>query len=194
MSIRIRSAQPSDYSVIKKIHDTYLLDVSKIKHPFYLSDVQKQGFIVNTGQNDLRDRISNSQIFDVIEKDNQIAGFIDINYELYFPPTASNIIWFSQKLKSLYFNSSKTTVLHNIITSPNFKQQGIARKLVTNSFNKLKKLGIKNIFSIVTTAPVTNCPSIIFHTNLGFSRACVTMPKTLFGLSNYQSLLFYKKI
>ncbi|HOZ03479.1 MAG TPA: GNAT family N-acetyltransferase [Candidatus Woesebacteria bacterium] len=94
----------------------------------------------------------------------------------------------------MYFEDEKSIALHQIVVAKEHQGKGVATKLLQSAIKELSNKKINHLFSIVTTGPVTNCPSIIWHTAMGFNRACVTSPIDLFGLKNYTSLLFHKFI
>lgn len=191
----IRKATVDDLNSIWQLFQSAVLDTIKIKEINYLVKTQKYGFIVSdSNKEEIKSRITNSTIFNVCEENNKIIGFIDFNKEIYFPERAENIVWFDQSLKKEYFHGDKNIALHLVITNGEARNHGIASKLLIGALKNLKKQGIKYIFSIITTGPLTNCPSIIWHTKMGFSRACVTHPIDIFGLKNYTGLLYFKKI
>lgn len=190
----IRKADQTDLDQIWQLHADYILDVSLVAEPKYGAEVQSRGFIVSESTKvDIAKRIDNSVIFNVYEENGRILGLIDINREIYFPEEAGNIIWTSNELKNSYFHRNDSIVLHYIAVDKGSKGKGISNKLFINAVNQLEATGFKDLFSIVTTGPLTNCPSIIWHTKMSFDRACVTMPIDLFGLKDYTSLLFHRK-
>lgn len=191
----IRDATTDDLDKIFHLYDSHSLDTKKVPDPHYAAQVQKNGFLVALeGKTDLLQRIEEDYLYKVYVENDIIRGFININTEIYFPEDADNCIWFDETIKNSYFHSNTTLTLHEIIIDHENKRQGIGRKLLENSLTELKDNGYKDIFSIVTIGPVTNLPSILFHTKMGFKRACVTMPFDLFGMKDYMSLLFHKSI
>lgn len=147
-------------------------NVNKLGDPDYESKVQKEGFTISTGATNLLTRIKTSRIFNVYENQGKTIGYIDIDKEIYFPEQAKNIIWFNKTLKDIYF-------------------QGIAKELLMSAIKELRRSEFEHLFSIITTGPVKNFPSISFHTKFGFTKICETKPINLFGLKNYESALFY---
>jgi len=194
--LMIRKAQPDDIEQIKQIYFHYLLDTDQIneQNQDYIAQVEQTGFTVSPGKTDLLNRIKQSQIFNVLERNDKILGYIDLNKEIYFPEKATNISWTDQNLKSTYFHDQDSIALHHIAVLPEFKQQGFANKLFDHAMLQLKELRKKHLFAIVTTGPVVNKPSIIFHQKMGFKQVCQTAPIDLFGLKGYESVLFYRKI
>lgn len=190
----IRKAAAEDLEEIQKLHGQYILDISKVNDPEYGAKVQNEGFTVSSGESDLLKRIQESLIFNVSIVDGRLAGYIDINKEIYFPEDAENIIWLNTDLKNVYFHQEDSIKLHHIATSPDFRGKGIASELLNKSLEELKEKGYKHLFAIVTTSPLTNNASIAFHEKMGFKKVCITKPIDLFSLKNYESLLFYKQI
>jgi len=188
----IRKAAVNDIGEIWKIHQGSVLDVSRVSDKEYCAEVQANGFIVSgIKEADEQERIEKSSIFDVFEEGGEVIGFVDVNNEIYFPEDADNTVWLTPGLKHSYFHGQDSTVLHHIGTVLSARRRGIARELFENSLPTLKDRGYKHLFSIVTTGPVTNCPSIVWHTKMGFERACTTTPVDIFGLKDYTSLLFH---
>jgi L-amino acid N-acyltransferase YncA len=191
----IRKAVPNDLEQIYRLYQNYSLDTTKVTDSNYAANVQRDGFLIALeSKKDIADRIQNDFLFTVFEEDGKVAGFINVNKEIYFPEEANNIIWFDKALKKQYFHDDTSIVLHQIIVDETYKGKGIGKKLLEESIQTLRTASYKDLFSIVTLGPVTNCASILFHTKNGFGRVCVTMPIDLFGLKNYQSLLFHKRI
>jgi hypothetical protein len=188
----IRKASLADLIQVTELHDKYVLDVSRVNEPRYAAKVQAEGFTVNAGGSDLAGRIQSSQLFNVHTDDQKISGYIDVNREIYFSEDADNILWFNNDLRSCYYHDKHATELHYIAVQPS--GSGIAADLLGGAVKTLRDEGYQHLFSIVTTAPLTNCASIIWHTRNGFERACVSLPDDLFGLKNYQSTLFHRAI
>jgi predicted GNAT superfamily acetyltransferase len=192
--MKIAPAKTTDIGGIKKIYEFFKLDVSRVGDPNYCNMVQQRGFTVSTGSSDdLGERLNSSTLLNVAKNNRgMIIGYIDISKEEYFPESADDMIWLSKTAKQKYYHSDKAITLHHIASSS--QNKGTATKLYYDAENRLKNSGYKYIFSIVTTSPLTNLPSIAWHTKNGFKRVCTHPPINLFGLKNYQSVLFCKKI
>ncbi len=191
----IRKATINDLEQIHSLYKEYSLDISHSGDIGYATKFQRDGFLIAVeNKEDIAKRIQNDTLYDVFEENNKIAGFININKEIYFPEEADNIIWFDNESKQKYFHADTAITLHEIIIDQVYKGNGIGKQLLEYSLRKLKEKDYTDLFSIIALAPLTNCASLLFHTRNGFERACVTMPIELFGLKNYQSLLFHKKI
>lgn len=181
-----------DAPQLQQLHGKFVLDTNRLNDDKYEADVQKNGFTVSAGEGSIRGRIQASHLLLVDVEDSRILGYIDVNPETYFPEDADNIIWFCEALKHTHYHDKHAIVLHHIAATTSGK--GVATRLLEDALTRLKSQGYQHLFSIVTTAPVTNCASVIWHTRNGFSRACVSLPDDLFGLKNYQSVLFYRSI
>lgn len=191
----IRKATLDDLDLIYSLYKSYSLDISRIDDPEYATYVQMNGFLIDLeNKQRFEERIKNNLLFNVFYQSREILGFVVVNKEIYFPKEADNIIWFDKRLKDAYFHSDKSTVLHEIIVDRYHTRKGIGSQLLEFSIKKLGGLGYTDLFSIVATGPLTDCPSILFHTKSKFKRACVTKPIDLFGLKNYESLLFHRDI
>jgi len=189
----IRKAVPTDIDAVYKLYRSFSLDPKKLIKTKYLYRVQTTGFFVDTeNRQSLLNRLTHSDLFNVYEIKNKIVGFINITHEIYFPENADNIIWFNLREKNYYFHSPETTVLHLIVSDRLRQNRGIASKLLEFSLKEITSQ-YQHLFSIITLNP-TNIPSLIFHLKHGFRRSCVTQPKKLFGIKNYQSLLLYKEL
>ena len=62
----------------------------------------------------------------------------------------------------------KQAYIHFVAVNPDFRRQGIARKLYQHFFEVVKEYGVQEVFSM--TAPI-NRVSIAFHESLGFSHS-----------------------
>jgi ribosomal protein S18 acetylase RimI-like enzyme len=191
----IRKATPNDLERIYSLYRANSLNISNVTDPTYAAKIQQDGFLLALeDKTELLERIQNNFLFNVYEIEQKVVGFLNINKEIYFPEDADNIIWFDDELKRSYYHNNSSITLHEIVVDPSFKGQGFGRELLENSLNTLKEKHYTDLFSIVAFAPLTNCASIIFHTRNGFERTCVSMPDDLFGLQNYQSVLFHLPI
>jgi len=191
----IRKALLSDLDSVYELYCSQSVDASQIRSSEYSTQIQKNGFIFPLENREtIKDQIQNHFLFKVYESDGKIIGFIDFNKEIYFPEEANNCIWLDKKLKDVYFHDDSSIALHEIVINKEHRGKGIGKKLLENAIDELSTKKYQHIFSIVALSPLTNCPSIIFHTKNKFERVCATMPINLFGLENYQSLLFYKKV
>lgn len=191
----IRKATVADLEAIYQLYIKYKLNISRINDTKYAAKAQHDGFLIALeDKKDLKKRIQENFLFNVFDENGKIIGFINVNKEIYFPEEADNIIWFNKIVKEHYFHNDKSIVLHDIVVDDAYKGKGVAKQLLEDSQQAIVKAHYTHLYSIVTIAPLTNCPSIIFHTKNRFERACVTMPIDLFGLKNLQSILFYKRL
>jgi N-acetylglutamate synthase-like GNAT family acetyltransferase len=102
--------------------------------------------------------------------------------------------WFDPELKDIYYHSSAAMNMHTLAVHPHSKQTGVATALSTELERQLLTKGITYLFSIITIGPLTNCPSLLLHTKLGFERVAMSRPRDMFNLKNYLSVLLCKRI
>ncbi len=190
--MKIRDATDKDITSIQLLHDKFILDVQRADDPEYGAMVQQRGFTVSAGGSEIAQRLRTSVLLNVAEVNDEVVGYIDMSKEEYFPEDADNIIWFNKDKKAIYYHDEYALTLHHIVTD--IPGKGIATGLFENALSDLKQEGYQHVFSIVATAPLSNCASIIWHTRQGFERICTHTPIDLFGLKNYQATLFYKEM
>ena len=81
----------------------------------------------------------------------------------------------------------------SITVDPGYSGRQFAGKMLGYLEEKLIKESYERLFSIVTVAPLTNCPSIIWHAKNGFKRLAMGRPREkLFDLEWYSGILLYK--
>lgn len=191
----IRSAVKNDVDSVYRIYKQHTLDISKIDDSEYLNSVQKNGFYLDlSSKQDIANRLEKSEMYMVSENNDDVDGFIDVNKEIYFPREATNAHWMNSDIKINYYDGLMSITLHLIAVEKSKCGNGIASALYQNAENRLRKKGYEYIFSIISSGPVLNCASLLFHTKNGFKRACVTAPLPLFGFDNYESILLYKDL
>lgn len=191
----IRKATQDDIDAVFRLYEHHSLDISRVNDNEYAAEVQRDGFLIALEtKEEMAERIEKNYLFHVYEDAGKIIGFINLNKEIYFPEDADNAIWLDKDLKKSYFHGSDSITLHEIIVDHENKRQGIATQLLESCNEILRNAHYNHLFSIVAFGPLTNCPSLIFHAKNGFERACATMPFDLFGLKNYMSLLFHKRL
>lgn len=192
----IREATLKDLVPLQSLHDKVQLDMSKLGTPEYDASVQKTGFLLGTDEaHDMSEEIKNAYSFLVAEEDGEIKGYLvaDHRTEQKFYDDEYKT-WFNTELKDFYYSNSKGMTISTIVTDPEHAGLGIATKMLTELESKLKKENFEYLFSIVILAPVTNCPSIVWHTAKGFKRLAMGRPRRLFELDNFASVLLYKKL
>lgn len=191
----IRDAAATDLENIYRLYQSHFLDLSKLDNRPYTSEIQKTGFMLGLETvEDIKERIKKDHIFRVFEQAGDIFGFINVNQEIYFPEDATNAVWSNLKAKEEYFRSQNSITLHTIAVSKDHYHQRIATDLLNSCIVDLKAQGFTNLFSITMLGPVADNASIGFHTKVGFSKVCVTKPADLFGIKNYESVLFCKEL
>lgn len=195
-SMNIRDAKESDLSQLQDLHTKLQLDLSKLGETTYDTEVQKKGFMLGTdGVHDMAEELSKAYKFLVAEDNGIILGFLiaDHRKEQKFYDDEYKT-WFDTKLKDFYYASEKGMTVATILVDPESTKKGVAGALLEELEKDLKSNSFEYLFSIVVVAPVTNTPSIIWHTKQGFKRLAMGRPRRLFELDNFVSVLLYKKI
>lgn len=192
----IRNAIKKDVEGIFKIYEKVKLDRSKIGHIDYETSIQKNGFLLglDTKENLLKE-IVESYKFLLKEEDGEILGYLIADHsedQKFYDDEYKT--WFFPELKDLYYNNSKGMTIAAVAVNPEVSGKGVATELLKALEEKLKKENYEYLFSIVTLAPLTNCPTIIWHTKNGFKRFAMGAPRRLFELDNYSAVLLFKKL
>src|SRR3990170_4403071 len=192
----IRSATPDDLGSIVKIYNKVRLDRKKLGNIRYETELQKNGFLLGIDTPEkILEEIKETYDFLVEEKNGKISGYLVANHrdhQKFYDDEYKT--WFDLELKDFYYNNPKGMTIATLAVDPSFTGKGVATKLLKFLEENLKKEDFKYLFSIVTLAPITNCPTIIWHTKNGFRRFAMGRPRRLFDLDNYSGVLFYKKL
>jgi GNAT superfamily N-acetyltransferase len=195
-SFSIRKATLGDLDSLNTIHASVILDRSQLKDVAYQADIQNKGFLLGTDDpHDIAEEISNAHQFLVAEEENKLLGYAIADHreeEQYYDDEYKT--WFDLSLKELYYNSPKAMSLSTIATDPSIIKKGVATSLLKSLEEQLLGEEFTHLFSIVSIAPLTNCPSLLWHTRNGFQRLAMGKPRRLFELDNYSAILFYKEL
>jgi len=192
---QIRPATKEDIDGIVAVYDRVKLHRDKLSDPHYCAYIQKHGFLTNQEtRGSLFDLIGGSYEFLVSVDSGLVNGFLIADHKDKFGDDDYKT-WFDPKLKSEYQNGLRVITLTTIAVDPTCIGQGIAAKLLNRLLLDLKTDGFQYLFSIVTIAPITNCPSLVWHAQNGFKRLAMGKPREkLFDLNWYASVLFYTPI
>lgn len=190
----IRKASQNDLASIFELYQSLALDRKKLSNTDYQTSVQTGGFLLGLeNENDIKKLIDEACMFLVYEDEGEILGYIIADHrDKYYDDEYKT--WFDLEAKEKYYNSPQSMTLATIGVKKDKNKKGIATSLLKELQNILRKNNYKYFFSIVTIAPITNIPSIVFHTKNGFQRIAMGRPRKLFDLDNYSAILFYKPI
>ncbi len=194
--MNIRQATSDDLRQLKDLHEKLQLDLNKLGETSYDTEVQKKGFMLGTdGVHDMAEELTKAYKFFVAEDNGIILGFLiaDHRKEQKFYDDEYKT-WFDADLKDFYYNNDKGMTLATILVDPDSTKKGVATELLNKLEENLKQNNFEYLFSIVVVAPVTNTPSIIWHTKQGFKRLAMGRPRRLFELDNFVSVLLYKEV
>lgn len=192
--MHIRKAIHQDTTQIIAIYRKVALDRSRIGDTTYETSIQKHGFLLGLETpEEYAKLITDAHLFLVAEEDKHILGYIIADHrEKYYDDAYKT--WFDEKAKDLYYHDQHATTIGWVAVDPKVSTKGIASALEHEFEHMLKQEGIRYLYSIVNIAPVTNCPSLVFHTKMGFRRIAMGRPRPLFGLDNYAAVLFFKEL
>lgn len=139
---------------------------------------------------DLKNEFERSNIVFVAEDMGKVIGYIvaDTNIDQKFINDEYKT-WFDDDLKSIYYNNPQVITLASIAVDPEYSSKGVTKLMYSKLSEWLLENNFEYLFSIVTVAPLTNFPTILWHTKMGFKRLAMGRPRELFGLKNY--VVFY---
>lgn len=192
----IRKAKHEDLDDLMAIYQQVKLDRSKLDDQEYETEIQKRGFLLglDTPETFLK-QIDIAYEFLVNEREGKILGYLiaDHREEEKFHDDKYKT-WFDSKLKDFYYHDPMGMTIASIACIPEESRKGIATGLLKFLENRLKKEKYQYLFSIVTLAPITNCPTIVWHAKNGFKRLAMGKPRRLFDLDNYSGVLLHKNL
>ncbi len=192
----IRKAEQKDLSRIFEIYNKVKLDRNKLGDSVYETSVQKNGFLLglDTSEN-ISKQIDEAYDFVVYEENEKILGSLlaDHRDEQKFYDDEYKT-WFFPELKDYYYHDPKAMTLATIAVDPQHTGKGVATELLKYLENRLKSEDFEYLFSIITLAPLTNCPTTLWHSKNGFKRFAMGRPRRLFDLDNYSAVLLFKKL
>lgn len=192
----IRTAKKADIGNLESIYNKIKLDRAKLNNPAYEAEVQKKGFLLGTdAPHSLDEELLHAYSLLVKEHEGKIIGYLiaDHRDEQKFYDDKYKT-WFDLTLKQAYYNDPHGMTIATIATDSDYMRKGVATELLRRLEEKLMKDSFRFLFSIVTLTPLTNTPSIIWHTKNGFRRLAMGRPRKLFQLDNYSAMLLYKKL
>jgi len=192
----IRDAITKDLEELQQLHNKVQLDVSKLGDTSYDTEIQKKGFLLGTDEaHDIAEELDKAYKFLVDIEDGKIIGYLIADHRLeqkFYDDEYKT--WFDTSLKDFYYSNTKGMTIATVVVAPEMAGKGIATRLLSHLETVLKQDAYEYLFSIIVMAPVTNTPSIIWHTKSGFKRLATGRPRRLFELDNFASILMYKKI
>lgn len=191
----IRKALQTDIEGIMRVYKKERLDRSQINQRDYLVDVQKRGFLLGLDSQEIYQRLINeAHLFLVAEADQKIIGYLIADHREKFYDDEYKT-WFDLELKEIYYHHPRAMSISHLAVDYDYSRQGVATILFQKLIAVLKDEGFKHLFSIITLAPLTNCPTIVWHTKNGFRRIAMGRPREmLFDLKWYVGVLLYRSM
>lgn len=178
----------ADLSSIQNIIDILSLDVTKSNDIQYKVNAQKNGFVIPY-KLPLEEFENKENKFFIHEESGVIDGFIwveekqEIGQEDY-------VDWFKPELKENYF-SKEHRCLGKMGVLPDKWGKGIGTELLDIV---IQNIDVPYLYSFVVLSPISNMASMLFHEKNGFERVAISVSKHLFGMENYRSILYAKKL
>lgn len=194
MNLSIRIAVPEDLPAIYSLYSRIALDHSRLGNVSYEETIQKQGFLMGIDtKEDITKTITDAHHFLLAYTNDQLVGYLVTDHKEKFYDDEYKT-WFDPGLKDRYYHDPKSMSIQALVVEPTFGRQGIATRLLAEELFTLTSQGFTHLFSIITLAPITNCPTIAWHTKHGFKRMAMGRPRRLFDLDNYVGVLLYKSL
>ena len=123
----------------------------------------------------------------MVEIDEKVVGFLRVDEKQDYSQQTP-LIWLEPTFKDTYF-SMPHAVIGGIGVLPEYTKHGFATQLFLETIKELTTKNIRSIFSLVTTSPVCNTPSLKFHEKNGFEKIAEREKGDTFDLHDYQSVL-----
>ncbi len=190
----VRQAIKDDLRQIFALYGKVKLEREKLGDPKYEADIQKRGFLLGLDdEHALAKEIDESFLSLVALESNAVCGYLIADHRDKYTDDEGKT-WFNSELKNVYYHDPHSMSITTIAVDPHWSEKGIASELLSTVEAELRARAFKHLFSIVTIAPVTNCPTIVWHTKNGFRRLAMGQPRKLFNLENYSGVLLHKEI
>ena len=142
MEMKIRKAEPSDFSYVLRLNEKDVEVLSPM-------DEARADYFLET-----------SELFQIAEVDGEPAAFMIVMREG-ADYTSENYIWFSKQYEKFLY-------VDRIVIDERFRRAGLGRYLYEQLFRYAGETGIDTVTAEVDIAPVYNETSLRFHENMGF--------------------------
>ena len=193
----VRKATVGDLDEIFSIYNKVKLDRTRLGDSSYAASIQRNGFLLGLDdRGTLEKELSSAYEFLVAEQETKIVGYLIADHakeQKFYDDEYKT--WFDLQVKDFYYQSPKGMSIESVVIDPDYSRKGIADQLLQSLERKLRNEFFEKLFSIVTIAPVTNCPTIVWHTKNGFKRLAMGKPRErFFDLDWYSGVLLYKNL
>jgi GNAT superfamily N-acetyltransferase len=188
----VRLARPEDSEAIRLIQESLTLDVEKLGDSAYRTKVQESGFLIKNHL--IKETFDNEVIsrYVVSEHEGKLVGYLRVD-DIQEMTEETSVYWLKPELEDRYFARPHACISRLAVVSE-ARKLGLGKKMLTQAEQLLKAKGVTDLFSFVVLAPVTNTVSLLFHEKNGFERAALTLPRPLFQMEAYQSILYHKAL
>jgi L-amino acid N-acyltransferase YncA len=192
----IRKATLQDLDSIDLLYKQMSIDRLRLDESKYSTSIQQNGFLLgSTDRSSLERKVKDSYEFLVTEEENKIVGFLIANHleeEKFYDDEYKT--WFNASIKYFYLHNPKGMSIDYIVVDPNWSGQGLATQMLNKLAQRLSSESYEKLFSIITISPITNCPSLIWHSKNGFKRLAMSKPREMFGFDWHAGILLYKDL
>ena len=188
----VREAQLIDFEPIVRLREQLIIDIGSLSVPEYRLKVEGSGFLLPTelSREDFQHELH--KYFVAEDESQHLSGYLKLedHQEL---EEGEAINWCKPELEAAYLSKPHADI-GGIAVDPQKAGRGIASAMLHIAEGRAVALGNTYLFAFVVSAPIKNLPSMSFHEKNGFERIAILKPETLFGIENYQSILYGKKI
>ena len=168
-----------------------MLDPTRLTDPEYRVRLQARGFLLPLALS-VDEFCKDAEKYTLFEHEREVLGYmlVDDCQEL---STEMDVVWLQRSSQEQYLAKPHADI-RGIGVSPEAGRRGVATKLLHATEDRARARDISHLFSFVVISPVTNVPSVLFHEKNGFDRWTVLEPCSLFGIDDYQSILYAKSL
>jgi hypothetical protein len=160
----------------------------------YLAKIQEEGFLLRKDTlDDFNQDFENIYFFD--DESGNTLGYIRlVRYtEPSFQSESINI-WINNAYKNDYFATDNHFEIRGCVVNQEYASSNILDEIFNVICEDLKSKGFKNLFASYTFAPAINTPNMLFFDKKGFEKICISAPRTLYGVNNFQAILCVKEL
>lgn len=188
----VRDIDLNDFKNILSIKSRLALDLTKLVDNNYIIDCERTGFLipsVYSKEEFIQDLL---KTFLVYVQGGKIVGYLRIDEKPELRKT-TEVEWFKPEIKDVYYSYPHAEI-GAVAVLKEYAGNKIASQMLIEAEREVKSKGNTYLFSLVAISPIHNHPSMKFHEKNDFERIALSKPHTLFGIENYQSVLFAKEL
>jgi GNAT superfamily N-acetyltransferase len=187
-----RKPNHKDYKQFLEIYKNFYLNPHLSDKKEYLKKMKNKGLLV--GKPLSFQKANKAAFLECALIEDKPVAFIRID-KLSNEMCASrfSLQWFNNSQLWRAFCREDGFELGVVLTKEEYQKKGFAGILLNRGEGFIKKTGGTNLFSWVVSKPL-NKPSMAFHKKYGFTKVALYRSQKSFGIENYESVLFWKKV